>query len=232
MENQTETPPISCCSFKSRLICLSAGLVVLVIVAIASFVLGRALPRGPEGTLRGTPTTAILPTPTPTPDETADWKTYTNSKYGFSFKYPQEWNIGIPSFEGFEGKDESNKTLFRADITNSSDFKNNALLSGEKKILNISVSVWNNESARSFNSVLEEWDNFDHPYKIDTESIKEINQIKWTRRELTNTHPSALSRIEFAALNGKYLFVVTAAPRDSTIINSADQILSTFKFLD
>lgn len=27
--------------------------------------------------------------PTQTPDPTADWKTYTNTKYGFSFKYPQ-----------------------------------------------------------------------------------------------------------------------------------------------
>jgi len=24
-------------------------------------------------------------------DETANWKTYTNTKYGFSFKYPKEW---------------------------------------------------------------------------------------------------------------------------------------------
>ena len=25
------------------------------------------------------------------PDETADWKTYTNIKYGFEFKYPNDW---------------------------------------------------------------------------------------------------------------------------------------------
>jgi len=93
MENQTEVPPLACCSLKSKLMCVSAGLIVLIIVAIASFVLGRALPRGPEGTLRGTPTTAILPTPTPTPDETANWKTYTNEKYGFTLKYPPEWSI-------------------------------------------------------------------------------------------------------------------------------------------
>jgi hypothetical protein len=36
----------------------------------------------------------ISPTPevlaTPTPDSTADWKTYTNQKYNYSFKYPAE----------------------------------------------------------------------------------------------------------------------------------------------
>lgn len=26
-----------------------------------------------------------------TDDETADWKTYTNEEYGFSFKYPKDW---------------------------------------------------------------------------------------------------------------------------------------------
>ncbi|OGN34331.1 MAG: hypothetical protein A3I39_00275 [Candidatus Yanofskybacteria bacterium RIFCSPLOWO2_02_FULL_47_9b] len=28
---------------------------------------------------------------TPRPDPTADWKTYTNTQYGFEFKYPQTW---------------------------------------------------------------------------------------------------------------------------------------------
>lgn len=30
---------------------------------------------------------------TPNIDETADWKTYTNTKYGYSFKYPNSWNF-------------------------------------------------------------------------------------------------------------------------------------------
>lgn len=34
------------------------------------------------------PTPKISPQPTPTTDETANWKTYTNTKYKFSFKYP------------------------------------------------------------------------------------------------------------------------------------------------
>ena len=28
-----------------------------------------------------------------TTGETADWKTYTNTKYGFSFKYPKDWYV-------------------------------------------------------------------------------------------------------------------------------------------
>ncbi len=33
------------------------------------------------------------PTPSTTPDETANWKTYTNNKYSFSFKYPSSFSL-------------------------------------------------------------------------------------------------------------------------------------------
>jgi hypothetical protein len=36
---------------------------------------------------------ASCPTTTPTPDETANWKTYTNTQYSFSFKYPLDWSF-------------------------------------------------------------------------------------------------------------------------------------------
>lgn len=44
---------------------------------------------------------ALLPKPSPialaTPDPTADWKTYTNIKYHFSFKYPSKWELNDQS---------------------------------------------------------------------------------------------------------------------------------------
>ncbi len=48
-----------------------------------------------------TPIASSTPSPTPSPtatpaatiDSTANWKTYTDTKYGFSFKYPPTWAV-------------------------------------------------------------------------------------------------------------------------------------------
>ncbi len=40
-----------------------------------------------------TTTSTSTPTSTTTTDETANWKSYTATKYGFSFKYANEWDL-------------------------------------------------------------------------------------------------------------------------------------------
>ena len=37
--------------------------------------------------------TPVSPTPTPNPNLRANWKTYTNSQYGFEVKYPDTWKV-------------------------------------------------------------------------------------------------------------------------------------------
>ena len=44
-----------------------------------------------------TPTPTSLPTLSPTPHPTANWKTYTNTTYGYSVKYPPEITYGLLS---------------------------------------------------------------------------------------------------------------------------------------
>jgi len=44
-------------------------------------------------TSTATITTKASATTSATADETANWKTYTNDTYGFSFKYPTTWNL-------------------------------------------------------------------------------------------------------------------------------------------
>ena len=40
----------------------------------------------------------------PTPDPTADWLIYTNTEYGYSIKYPKDWNTSEPEEGPEEGK--------------------------------------------------------------------------------------------------------------------------------
>lgn len=41
-----------------------------------------------------------------TTDETADWKTYTNTVYGFSIKYPNDWKINSSMIDKFSSAEE------------------------------------------------------------------------------------------------------------------------------
>ncbi len=51
------------------------------------------------------PTSSLLQQLTTSPTsvtksaETANWKTYTNAKYGFSLKYPSQWQINPPAID-------------------------------------------------------------------------------------------------------------------------------------
>ena len=47
-----------------------------------------------------TPTISASPTASTSPVSTVDWKTYTNSQYGFSVKYPKTWTINNNSTDG------------------------------------------------------------------------------------------------------------------------------------
>lgn len=72
---------------------LVSGLVFTVcILGQKGFRLGLIKPTPiPEATPAPEATLAPEITPTPVPDETANWETYTNSKYGYQFKHPLGW---------------------------------------------------------------------------------------------------------------------------------------------
>ena len=65
---------------------------IAVILLVAAGVGGYILGTNQNQTVQTQPVTQ-LPQPSPTPDPTANWKTYSNTKYDFSFKYPSEWEI-------------------------------------------------------------------------------------------------------------------------------------------
>jgi len=73
-------------------------LVLIIIVGIVAYYFG---------TQKKKPALLITPTPVlttvPATNTIANWKTYTNTKYGYSIMYPQTWNIkssGDPTGDG------------------------------------------------------------------------------------------------------------------------------------
>ena len=108
----------------------SIGLVVLVIV-LSVVILGGAIggalyytksqndneksktissviPTATEESLSGTTTPTATTTAT---DPTADWQTYTNEEYGFSFKYPEGWEYKTISKNQIEFNQIGNKLI-------------------------------------------------------------------------------------------------------------------------
>lgn len=70
------------------------GLAPLLIVVIIALAVSGYLIYQKKATSNPIPTPLPQQTPQPSPspaDETANWKTYTNAKLGYSFKYPQDW---------------------------------------------------------------------------------------------------------------------------------------------
>lgn len=79
---------------------------ILIVVLIAALAAGGyfiyKLPR--TSVTPPTPQTTPAPSPTPSPspaltdtEEISNWKTYTNTRYGYSFKYPQDLYLKTPS---------------------------------------------------------------------------------------------------------------------------------------
>lgn len=46
--------------------------------------------------------TTATSTATKTTDETADWKTYSNTVYGFSLKYPNDWKLSSSTIDSYQ----------------------------------------------------------------------------------------------------------------------------------
>ena len=68
----------------------------------------------PEATTTAVVGASTTASATTTADATADWKTYTNSQYGFSFKYPGGWTI-TNNTPGQTGSVNQNLTIAGSD---------------------------------------------------------------------------------------------------------------------
>ncbi len=82
-------------SSKKKWILISAVLLLLIVVSfggayfLSNKMKSTSVSKAGNNSLNGNATQTTKPTPTP--DPTANWRTYTNTKYGYSIQYPENW---------------------------------------------------------------------------------------------------------------------------------------------
>ena len=93
LTSEPEAPVGSKKSFKKWI------LIGIILILILSLSLGGYLLLNKMGIKPSTSTVTLKTTnPTSTPDPTANWKTYTNTKYNYSFKYPGDWKLDLQPY--------------------------------------------------------------------------------------------------------------------------------------
>lgn len=160
-----------------------------------------------------------IPTVTPTPDPTADWETYINTKYSYQLKYPPSWRIN--SMAGEKDYSQTLSVNLRAksdEIPAESGFSIVVI----PNIDNLSLTEWikqNPDNGRLLPS---------NTTQTVPSSVVTINGISWEKidTDLIGSVPTG-DVIYGTPHNGNLYSIVLYLRED---INMVDQILSTFKF--
>lgn len=149
-------------------------------------------------------------TVTPQTTNTENWKTYKNSKYQYSFKYPSDWS-------NFSMKDFSKTNL----IGDEESLYIGPLNSNTKppQILQITTYPLNNYHETELYS----------PQSCTVENIIiGINKINATMRKCKDQNINS----SIVLKTNNYAYIIDELNGNSTLKKTVDQILSTFKFLE
>lgn len=170
----------------------------------------------PKKTATATTTTTTPSTPK---DETADWKTYENSTYGFSFKYPKSLVLNDQSTK------DSNKFVSLATADNPS----------KQALFNVLINPSEQENTQTWKLGLDEI----LQAKINNTSISEQKKTTLaTKPAYEGLDLGIVTSYMIFAKNGDNLFELlfgltdkdTLEAAKATLTSTQKNILSTFKF--
>ena len=176
-----------------------------------------------------------VPLATSTPAETANWKTYTNEKYKFSLRYPQNFY--------YKDINQTNTSSVAVPITWLLFFADLQRPTDQAHYPEIDIGFFQKSST----TTLDQWlkintttkDNYNNPDPEDKD------KVYWGVKNVAKLSVSALPVIKFFASNGASTYqVVTLVDRGDKVFivqsvitplgqiddKIVDQIISTFKF--
>lgn len=192
--------PTSSKSFLSNKILLPVVILLLIFAAGGTYLALNSKPKPQPYVSKIIPTSA----PTPTPDPTANWKTYRSKSFRFSIKYPPTWSIKT-ELGNLGGKNTENTLINDSEINRSNNSR---------------ISIYGN-----FQGELCGERNFSC-----TEQDTYLGGLKWRRWIYTDSREVYYLNFYHYASNVLDEIVIFTNPRDQKTI--VDQILSTFKSLD
>ncbi|MDP3973913.1 MAG: hypothetical protein Q8P92_03710 [Candidatus Daviesbacteria bacterium] len=213
-----DSPPVNPISNQKGNFLLIIGLVVLVLVVGAG---GYFLYQKQVNKPVTTPQTSQV-TPSPIPDETANWKTYSNSSLGFSFSYPMildhlydqfgfnhpdnpEGNLLLQNFDGSKPRQDQ-PTDFQMVVE---AYKNSDQVTLDKYVKDPN-KVWNQSGVQIFADI----------------TLGNEPALKGLAIQKNEKVPTI-----WVSHKGYVLTIYLETPK-STNASLFDQILSTFKFSD
>jgi hypothetical protein len=175
----------------------------------------------------------LTPVPTPTPNPTANWKTFVNTKYGYSIKYP-------PDFELDTSSDIAPcKDLTSCSLSNYVSFNSvEKFGTVEPLYYSVGVDLLSNPSGQDLKTLLTQ----DLPPDIKSNFILNQDSINNTFVYKTTSLPSRSGEehVYFKQISGNDYIELVFGPYDpqqpfpeqAKFYSIFNQILSTFKFTD
>lgn len=166
-------------------------------------------------------------------DETANWKTYTNTDPGFEYeiKYPPNWKIySDPKNVTLSPKDPAYASLVALGLTNATSNESPNHLNGEF-LLSVNKPLPLEENL-SLKQLAQSDDLNYHGETIRTKEIGQYDAVYWE----FNEGPTVILKNKFYIISNKQKFTVIriqySADQRHIDNDLFDQILATFKFLE
>lgn len=200
---------------KKIMVIVVSALLIFGLITIGFFVLQNRKLKKDISNIPGPST----PTPTQGPRYYTlgdDWQTYTDTKFGFSFKYPKNWEV-----KKYENWKDGEKTVF---VNSPNSYKNSSEEVVEGEVFSVTVHAYNQWR---LNFLLNKDENV-HATKINSPGY--FNDATYLKRNY-EVYDNCFTKILFTQ-NKDHIFAFELVWRENipTSEITLDQILGSFKF--